>query len=256
MNTALIATLLASLAAMPARAAEIHILSAAAMQTVFANIAPAFEQASGHKLVFAYTTIVNVFERPDGVKIASLFIGAIVVTSLVSRVWRSTELRATEVVVDETARRLIVEAAEGDEIHIIANHPDERNAREYLLKEREQREGNNIPHGAPVLFLEVTVRDASDFAPVLKVTGEEVGRYRVLRAQGASVPNAIAALLLWLRDATGKRPHVYFGWVEGNPLKYLAKYILFGEGDIAPLTHEVLRKAERDPGQRPAVHVG
>ncbi len=144
----------------------------------------------------------------------------------------------------------------GGEIHLIANHPDECNAREYLLKEREQRTGNSIPHGAPVLLLEVTVRDASEFAPVLNVTGEEIGRYRVLRAEGSSVANAIAAFLLWLRDTTGQHPHAYFGWTEGNPLKYLARYILFGEGDIAPLTHEVLRKAERDPARRPAVHVG
>lgn len=37
-------------------------------------------------LVFIYTTITNVFERPDGVKIASFFIVAIILTSLVSRV--------------------------------------------------------------------------------------------------------------------------------------------------------------------------
>ena len=206
--------------------------------------------------VFGYTTLVNVYERPDGVKIASLFILAIVAASLVSRVWRSTELRVTDIVVDEHAKRFIIAAARGEAVHIIANHPDERNAREYLLKEREQRADNNIPHGELVLFLEVSVRDASDFAPVLYVKGEEVGGYHVLRAEGSSVPNAIAAILLWLRDTTGKRPHVYFGWTEGNPLKYLTRYILFGEGDIAPLTHEVLRKAERDPERRPAVHVG
>ena len=207
-------------------------------------------------LVFAYTTVVNVIERPDGVKIASFFIGAIVLTSLVSRVWRSTELRVAGVVVDDTARRFIAEAAGGEEIHVIANHPDERNAREYLLKEREQRSENNIPHGARVLFVEIAVRDASEFAPVLHIRGAEIGGYRVLRAEGASIPNAMAAFLLWLRDETGKKPNVYFGWTEGNPLKYLARYILFGEGDIAPLTHEVLRKAERDPARRPAVHVG
>lgn len=206
--------------------------------------------------IFVYTTVVNIFERPDGVKIAAFFITAIVTTSLVSRVWRSTELRVPQIVVDDTARRLIAEASEGDAIHIIANHPDERNSREYLLKEREQREDNNIPYGAPVLFLEVTVSDASEFAPTLNVRGEVVGRYRILRTNGASVANAIAAILLWLRDETGKRPHIYFGWTEGNPLKYLAKYILFGEGDIAPLTHEVLRRAEADPAKRPAIHLG
>ena len=207
-------------------------------------------------VVFVYTTAVNVYERPDGVKIAAFFIGAIVVTSLISRVWRSTELRAAEVVPDEAARLLIAEAAAGGELHLIANHPDERTQREYLLKEREQREDNNITPGTPVLFLEVTVRDASEFAPVIALKGEQIGRYRVLRAEGSSVPNAIAKVLLWLRDETGQRPHAYFGWTEGNPLKYLARFILFGEGDIAPLTHEILRKAEPDPARRPAVHVG
>ncbi len=43
--------------------------------------------------VFAYTTITNVIERPDGIKIASLFILGIVLASFVSRALRTTELR-------------------------------------------------------------------------------------------------------------------------------------------------------------------
>ncbi|MCA1815593.1 MAG: amino acid transporter [Acidobacteria bacterium] len=209
-------------------------------------------------LVFAYTTVVNVFERPEGIKIASFFIGAIILTSLLSRVWRTTELRVERVELDETAQRFIEEASRHgrEEIRLVANRCDAGDVAEYEEKEREKREDNHIPTRDPVLFFEVKPKDASEFSGVLKVQGVEVGGYRVLRTESPAVPNAIAAFLLHLRDMTGKIPHAYFGWTEGNPLAYLFRYIAFGEGDTAPVTHEVLRQAEDNPDKRPVIHVG
>jgi len=206
-------------------------------------------------VVFTYTTVVNVIERPDGVRIASVFIVAIVVVSLVSRVLRATELRATHVELDATAARMVQEAAASGDLAIIANEPNARDEREYLEKERDERLASHIPDTEPVLFLEVTVPDASEFEDVLKVVGEERYGHRILKVQSSAVPNAIAAVLLHLRDVTGERPHVYFGWTEGNPVLNLLRYLIAGEGEIAPTTREVLRKAERDPARRPLVHV-
>ncbi|HEU4808758.1 MAG TPA: amino acid transporter [Homoserinimonas sp.] len=206
--------------------------------------------------IFAYTTAVNIVERPDGIRIASFFILAIVVTSFVSRVGRSTELRVSEVVFDPAAMEFVDYSSRNGPVRLIANHPDDRTPREYLLKEREEREASHIPHDSKPLFLEVIVTDASEFAPTVRVLGEQVGPYRVLRVYSAAIPNAIAAVLLQIREMTGRRPHAYFGWIEGNPLKYLARFLLFGEGDIAPVTHEILRRAEPDPARRPVIHVG
>ncbi|MBD1909888.1 MULTISPECIES: amino acid transporter [unclassified Leptolyngbya] len=206
-------------------------------------------------LVFVYTTITNIIERPEGIRIAGFFIGTIVVTSLVSRVWRSTELRVEQVDMDETARCFIAEASQNT-IRLIANRLNAGDEDEYSFKEKEVREDNHIPATEPVLFLEIQIADASDFAEVIRVRGVTVGEYRILRAESASVPNAIAAILLYARDQTGQLPHAYFGWVEGNPIQYLLRFILFGEGDIAVVTREVLRKAEPDPELRPAIHVG
>jgi hypothetical protein len=206
-------------------------------------------------LVFAYTTIANVIERPDGVKIASFFIGAILVTSLISRVTRATELRVTDVRLDGTARRFVEEAAAEAELRIIANEPHARDIMEYLEKEHEERVRNQISTDDPVLFLEVTVADPSEFASQLQVTGEERHGYRILRMESSAVPNAIAAVLLHLRDLTGKRPHVYFDWTEGSPVAHLLRFLFFGSGEVAPVTREVLRAAEPDLQQRPYVHV-
>ena len=209
-------------------------------------------------LIFLYTNVANVIERPDGIKIASFFIVAIIVVSLASRVRRSLELRQEHIELDEKARRFVEEASEGDEIHIIAHrrrYSDD--PEEYARKLEEQREYNHIPEDVPVLFLEIDVEDPSEFEEeVLEVRGVNVGGYRVLRTESTVVPNAIAAFLLYLRDETGKTPNCYFGWIEGNPFVYVIRYILFGEGDTAPVTHEVLREAEGNLQQRPVIHVG
>lgn len=208
-------------------------------------------------LVFLYTTIVNIIERPEGIRIAAFFIGTIIFTSLISRVWRSTELRVDRIEIDETARQFLsTEELSQGKIRLIANRRNEGDEEEYFLKEKEVREDNHIPSTDSVLFLEVQVSDASEFIDVIRVEGVQVGPYRILQAQGSAVPNAIAAILLHIRDQTGKLPHAYFGWAEGNPIQYLLRFILFGEGDIAVVTREVLRKAERDPDRRPAIHVG
>jgi len=206
-------------------------------------------------LVFIYTTIVNIFERPEGIKIAAFFIGAIIATSLISRIWRSTELRVREIDFDEAALRFIQEESEGT-VRLIANRINAGDEAEYANKEAQVREDHHIPAEDSILFLEIQVSDPSEFAGIIHVHGVEVGQYRILRARSAAVPNAIAAILFCVRDQTGKLPHAYFGWVEGNPVQYLLRFILFGEGDVAVVTREVIRTAEKNPKQRPAIHVG
>ena len=206
-------------------------------------------------LVFLYTTIINVRERPEGLHIAGFFIGAIVATSLISRVWRSTELRSDRVEMDEMALSFIDQAGP-DLIRLVANRRHYNSEEEYLIKAQEVREDNHIPNNAPILFLEIEVIDASDFTKPIIVEGTTVGECQILKAYGTAVPNTIAAILLSIRDRSDRLPHAYFGWIEGNPIQYLLRFILFGEGDIAVVTREVLRTAEPNSKARPAIHVG
>ena len=206
--------------------------------------------------VFVYTTIANVIERPDGIKIASMFIFAIIAASFISRAMRSTEIRIDKIELDEAAQAFLDEAGAEGSIRIVTNRKETGDMTEYRFKEHEKRVDNHIPSSDPILFYEVETGDASEFKGRLFIRGVDVDGYKILRTQAPAVPNAIAAFLLYLRDHTGKIPHVYFGWSEGNPLIYLARYILFGEGDTAPVTREILRQAEEDPEMRPNVHVG
>ncbi|GAA1267659.1 APC family permease [Arthrobacter pascens] len=208
-------------------------------------------------LVMLYALAANVIEKPDGITISAFFILGIVAVSLVSRVSRTTELRVHRIEFDETARKFITDTLEFDgRINLIANRPQARDAAEYLEKEAVQRQNNPVPGTADVIFLEIDITDPSGFSDILEVRGIEVDGHRVLRADSPAAPNAIAAILLALRDATGVRPHAYFEWSEGNPLAHLMRYLLLGRGDTAPVVREIIRENEPDPDRRPGIHVG
>ncbi|WP_406339235.1 amino acid transporter [Streptomyces sp. NBC_00649] len=206
--------------------------------------------------VLLYVTVVNVIERPDGVKIGACFIVGIILVSLLSRLARAFELRVTSVTLDDMAERFVRDMATR-KIRFIANEPDRRDKAEYRDKIEQIRADNDLPEPEDFVFLEVTLTDPSEFEGDLTVHGEVLhNRYRVLTLESSSVPNALAALLLHVRDSTVCTPHIYFEWTEGNPFHNFLRFFLFGQGEVAPVTREVLRKAEPDRARRPRVHTG
>ncbi len=216
-------------------------------------------------VLFIYTTLANIIERPEGLHIASFFIWAILFVSFVSRLRRSTELRITKVVVDEQAEEILQEAIGAAKllsansgqklpgpIRLVAHHPGNL---EYETKLAEIENKHNIGP-KDLIFIEVALGDASEFIEdVLEVKGERRGQYNVLSCNAVAVPNALSAVLLYLRDLTGRRPHIYLGWTEGPPLLYVLKFVFLGEGETASVTREILRLAEKDESIRPCVHV-
>ncbi len=235
----------------------LFLMSSAAFAVTIANW---YEKAKwlylGMTLILVYTTITNIFERPEGIKIASFFITAIIFSSLVSRTIRLTELRVKGVTLSQSAELIIAEVASENPVRLIAHRPDKRTTEEYDKKEQQARADHSLNNQEPVIFLEVFQGDASEFTDELMVRGVKVGRHNILRCKSPAVPNAIAALLLHLHEMTGMLPHAYFGWTEGNPIAYLLRYLVLGEGDTAPVTREVLRKAIDNPFDRPRIHVG
>ena len=235
------------------------ITSAAIAVTLAARHARQHKLAIGFGLValiFVYTTIANIIERPEGVRIAAIFIAAIIAVSLASRFARSFELRATSVTFDPTAQLFIRDTARRT-IRFIAKEPDRRQRSDYSDKLRQVSRDNDLTDPNDVIFVEVTVTDPSEFAGKLDVQGEvQHDRYRVITFSSSSVPNALAALLLTVRDNTHRLPHIYFEWTEGNPAANLLRFLFFGVGEVAPVTREVIRRAEPDRDRRPHVHAG
>src|SRR5690242_20462048 len=98
--------------------------------------------------------------------------------------------------------------------------------------------------------------DASEFEADLEIRGEERFGYKVLTVSSTAVPNSIAAICLAMRDEFGLIPHGYFDGTEGSPLTHFLRFILWGSGEVAPVTREILRRAEPDRSRRPHVHAG
>lgn len=205
-------------------------------------------------LVFVYTTAMNMWERPEGLKISCIFIATIMCVSFVSRATRSTELRITGVEFSRDALSFITDA--GDQpIRVIPRRPKMTGPEDFDRIEALVRQFHGLPDHAAIVYLEVERTDASEFSQRLYVEGRRLGRHCILYVRSPMVANSIAALLIEIENATRRVPHIYFKWTEGNPVANIFRFLFLGEGDAAPLTHEVLRKAVPDIARRPVVHV-
>jgi hypothetical protein len=205
--------------------------------------------------IFTYTTLANIVERPEGLKISSIFIGCILISSLVSRGLRATELRITGVTVDELAESILTDDQD-QLIRLVARGPEEGDTLEALDDyDQKVRYYHSLSEDECIFFFEVIRGDASDFSEMLHVTGRRVGRHHILSAKSPVVANSIAAMLIYLENRTGKVPHVYFRWTQVSPVVNILRFLFLGRGDTAPLTHEVLRRAIPQLERRPVVHV-
>ncbi len=205
--------------------------------------------------VFVYTTAANIWERPDGVKVAVFFVVAIMITSIISRVWRSTELRIVEVRLDEAAEGFIEEAVSRYGRINLAAHRFGGSA--YSVKKREMSYKHNVDEESLIL-IEVKVSDSSDFFhEVVEVRGTTKGdgSHAILQCKGPAVANVLAAVTLHLRDKYEVLPDIYFAWSEGGPFEQAFRFLVLGEGETSLLTREVLRSNDKEVKKRPKVHV-
>ncbi|WP_081746405.1 amino acid transporter [Arthrobacter sp. H5] len=234
------------------------ITSAAVAVTLSARIKGQGALALGFGAVTAIlmiTTVINMIERPDGLKIAAFFILGIIVVSFASRFRRAFELRATSIQFDDEALSFVSSKGSGP-IVLIAHDPARITEGAYRRKLQHACTVSHLNEADNPLFIEVIVDDSSDFETELSVQGIQRHGYQILEVHSSNIPNTIAALMLHIRDVTGQMPHVYFRWTEGDPLINLFRFLFTGEGEIAPVTREVLREAEPDVTKRPWVHVG
>ena len=206
-------------------------------------------------LVFVYTTIANIMERPDGIIIASIFIGCVMAISFTSRFWRSDELRLKEFRFANDADRMLWTdiLLEGAFRVLVPHRPGSRSLAD---KEAEIRRKHRIPETVPLVFLEVHYGDVSEFqnAPIVSAR-QEGTRFVIVTKDVVSVSHTIAQVAMEMTKG-GAPLDIIFGWSKGGSLKLALDYVLFGQGDIPNRVVDLLDKAIPDPDNRPTVIVG
>lgn len=204
--------------------------------------------------MFFYTTIANIIERPDGIKIASCFIIAIILSSLWSRSRRSTELRFGGFEFVNVESRFLWDSLKHLEFPVLVPHRPGGRALE--KKEQVIRQRHRIPPEVPVVFIEAEVGDPSEFEhmPLMEIRESE-GRIVIGVKRCVSVAHVIATLALEL-SRVGQPPEVHFGWSDENPTAASISFLLLGEGNVPWLVRELIRKAEPNPSKQPKIFIG
>jgi hypothetical protein len=205
-------------------------------------------------LGFAAAMSQAVWTQPAGLRIAGLFVVAIVTTSMVSRTLRTTELRfqGFEYVSDNA--RFLWESLRTMDFPVLVPH---RSGQMSLsAKETTIREYHRLPRDVPVVFVEAELGDPSGFdtLPMLDVAQED-GRFVIRVERCTSIAHVLAAVALEMSKASVP-PELHFGWSGERPLTANLHFVLFGHGNVPWMVYYLLGRAEPDAGRRPRVIIG
>ena len=178
--------------------------------------------------MFAYVLVVNAAERPDGLKIAGLFILAVLVASVWSRWRRASELRVNGIrFADEESETLWANLTDAHDVVLVPLRSNSDEARR-KTEARHLQHHHNTP--SRYAFLHVyLLEDPSQFdSPVTIAVRRREDDYIIEVRDAVAVANAIAftALRMNVRE-------VVIGLLDsGTPLVNSLLYLLFGTGEV------------------------
>jgi hypothetical protein len=184
-------------------------------------------------LVFLYTTVANVIERPDGAIIASIFIFLLLTASAMSRILRSTEMRVSEARFMDGDSASVWESIEGKKVNLIPHHIATPEYRKLLAN----KVSTHYNVSGPLAFLHVNLLDnRSDFLAPLRLRAFREEQYFVIEAFGAvAVANSIAYLSELLDPLS-----IVLGLTRRGLMRQSLEYIFFGEGETGLLVYSIL----------------
>ncbi len=189
----------------------------------------------GVVVVFAYTTIVNIKERTDGIIIASLFILFILLVSGISRYVRSTELRVeghrfcdaeSERLWEDLIRKRV------DLVPVPSLDPGVRASHAKQI-------GQYYHTDRPLAFIRVNLLDnrSEFFSPLELSVRQEDGQYLVEASQAVAEANAIAYLTELTHPSS-----VFVRLTRQNPMRQSFRYLLLGEGETGLMVYSILQR--------------
>ncbi len=148
-------------------------------------------------IVFFYTTVAVIIEKPDGIKIAGAFIASILVFSFISRLQRSKELRFEKFEFVDEHSRFLWDALRHLEFPVLVPHRPGHHTIEQ--KDERMRRVHRLDEQVPIVFVEAVLGDTSEFEqnPLLEVVQEE-GRFIVRLRRCVSIAHAVATVALEL----------------------------------------------------------
>jgi len=184
-------------------------------------------------LVFAYTLVDNVIERPDGIIIASVFIAFFIAVSTLSRYVRATELRVSGVKFTSPESEKLFLEIKGKKVHLAPTRRGDPVFRARKLAEINE----HYQVKGPVAFIRVTLLDnRSDFlAPILIDVRREDDTYYIEVNQAVAIANTIAYISEQL-DPIG----IFLELSRKNLIAQSLRFLLLGEGETGLMVYTIL----------------